>query len=267
MDKNFGATCKRECSICLRDLHLSAVGCACSNDKFACLDHAKQLCSCTWSSRILLYRYDVNELNVLCQAVDGKLSAVYKWAKEDLGLTVHSIASKRSKQTPENVNGSTQPSEGLRKEPTPPTVLDANSKWKQLKLDEISNRSERKQNVGASQITGTSNGTYNSSYGIHSKMNTPLLYSTTSHEMKAEEKTAGHQSAATNISEGTSSAGIETDMKPLDRKFTMSKKVGDPKVSSTVSLGSNSRYLSLLREQGSVVLELSSDSSSESDDS
>ncbi|CAJ1939410.1 unnamed protein product [Sphenostylis stenocarpa] len=124
MDENFYATCRRECSICLYYLHLSAVGCSCSNDKFTCLGHAKHFCSCPWSNKILLYRYKINDLNVLCQALDGKLSAVYKWAKEYLGLTLTSVASKRSKPHPENVSCSTFPLQDLHmKEPYIPDII------------------------------------------------------------------------------------------------------------------------------------------------
>ncbi|XP_061343442.1 putative lysine-specific demethylase JMJ16 [Gastrolobium bilobum] len=254
MDENFDATCKRECSICLRDLHLSAICCSCSEDKFACLNHAKQLCFCPWSNKTLLYRYEISELNVLCQAVDGKLSAVYKWAKEDLGLTVHSLASKRSNQTPENVGGSTHPSKDLKmKEPMPHTGSDACSEWKQLKSQAISNASKRKQNEVASQVKGTSS----SSYGFHSKMKTTLLQSTIPDEIKAKEKMPPKS-----ISGGKNAAGIKNDMKALAGKRTISKKVeGDPKVSKVSSV-TNSNYLSFLQEN--TLFEISSDSSSTS---
>ncbi|TKY62349.1 putative lysine-specific demethylase JMJ16 [Spatholobus suberectus] len=177
MDENFDATCKRECSICLRDLHLSAIGCSCSDDKFACLNHAKDLCSCTWSNKILFYRYEISDLNVLCQALDGKLSAVYKWAKEDLGLTLNSVATKRSKQSPENVSGSIGPSQDLQmKEPISQTASDESSKGKRRQLQEILNSSKKKQNEVVlnsskkkqnevvSQVMRNSGGTHSSSY-------------------------------------------------------------------------------------------------------
>jgi histone demethylase JARID1 len=141
MNENFDASCKRECSICLRDLFLSAVGCSCSDDKFACLDHAKQLCSCPWSHKILLYRYEISELEVLHQALDGKLSSVYKWAKEDLGLTVRSVASMKSKETPEKVNDS----KGLLKEPMSRWAQDAYNKWRRCQSQATPNASEGKQ--------------------------------------------------------------------------------------------------------------------------
>ncbi|XP_038898268.1 putative lysine-specific demethylase JMJ16 isoform X2 [Benincasa hispida] len=81
---------KYKCSICLCDLHLSAAGCSCSADRYSCLIHAKQLCSCAWSNKFFVVRYKMDNLNLLLEALEGKLSAVYKWAKENLGLAVHS---------------------------------------------------------------------------------------------------------------------------------------------------------------------------------
>ncbi|CAJ1969177.1 unnamed protein product [Sphenostylis stenocarpa] len=121
--------------------------CSCSNDKFACLGHAKHFCSCPCSNKILLYRYEISDLNVLCQALDGKLSAVYKWAKEYLGLTLTSVASKRSKPHPENVSCSTFPLQDLHmKEPISQTSSNESSKGKRRKLQEILNSSKKNHN-------------------------------------------------------------------------------------------------------------------------
>ncbi|KAL2549164.1 putative lysine-specific demethylase JMJ16 [Forsythia ovata] len=101
MESSFDAFSERECSICLFDLHLSAAGChRCSPDKYACLNHAKQLCSCSGSAKFFLFRYDINELNLLVEALEGKLSAVYRWARLDLGLALSSYLSKDNKQVP-----------------------------------------------------------------------------------------------------------------------------------------------------------------------
>ncbi|XP_004302095.1 PREDICTED: putative lysine-specific demethylase JMJ16 [Fragaria vesca subsp. vesca] len=95
MESNFDATSERECSICFFDLHLSAAGChQCSPDRYACLNHAKQFCSCAWSSKFFLFRYDIDELNILLEALEGKLSAVYRWARLDLGLALSSYIGK-----------------------------------------------------------------------------------------------------------------------------------------------------------------------------
>ncbi|XP_008388726.2 putative lysine-specific demethylase JMJ16 isoform X2 [Malus sylvestris] len=98
MENNFDATNERECSICFFDLHLSAAGCHhCSPDRYACLNHAKKFCSCAWSAKFFLFRYDMDELNILLEALEGKLSAVYRWARLDLGLALSSYISKDNK--------------------------------------------------------------------------------------------------------------------------------------------------------------------------
>nr|URM60705.1 LSD family protein [Gymnema sylvestre] len=99
MESTFDANSERECSVCLFDLHLSAAGCHyCSPDKYACLNHAKQLCACSWGAKFFLYRYDMNELNLLLEALEGKLSSVYRWARLDLGLALSSCISKENLQ-------------------------------------------------------------------------------------------------------------------------------------------------------------------------
>lgn len=89
MNSDFDATMKRECCICFCDLHFSAVGCPCSVGRYSCLFHAKQRCFCDWSNKFVLYRHEIKELNLLVEALEGKLSAVIKWAKDDLGLYLH----------------------------------------------------------------------------------------------------------------------------------------------------------------------------------
>lgn len=94
MDKDFNRLRKRECVICFFDLHLSAAYCQCSPDKYACLNHAKQLCSCSWSAKTFLFRYEMSKLDLLVQALEGKLSAVYLFAREELGLLLSGRVSK-----------------------------------------------------------------------------------------------------------------------------------------------------------------------------
>ena len=100
MDTNFDAVNERECIVCLFDLHLSAAGCHCSPDRYTCLNHAKQLCSCAWNTKFFLFRYDISELKILVEALEGKLSAVYRWARLDLGLALSSYLSKDSLPIP-----------------------------------------------------------------------------------------------------------------------------------------------------------------------
>lgn len=96
MESNFDATCERECSVCLFDLHLSAAVCRCSPDKYACLNHAKQFCECAWGNKYFLFRYGIDELNILVEALEGKLSAIYRWARLDLGLALSSYVSREN---------------------------------------------------------------------------------------------------------------------------------------------------------------------------
>ncbi|XP_076897466.1 putative lysine-specific demethylase JMJ16 [Bidens hawaiensis] len=99
MEAGFDATNERECSVCFFDLHLSAAGCRqCSPDKYSCLNHAKQFCSCAWGSKFFLLRHDIKDLAILVEALEGKLSAIYRWAKLDLGLSLSSYVSKDNKQ-------------------------------------------------------------------------------------------------------------------------------------------------------------------------
>ncbi|XP_018433339.2 putative lysine-specific demethylase JMJ16 [Raphanus sativus] len=103
MHSNFDATNERECCICFFDLHLSAAGCRCSPEKYTCLTHVKQLCSCPWVSKYFLFRYDIDELSVLVEAVEGKLSAVYRWARQDLGLALSAHVSGSKMEMDEEV--------------------------------------------------------------------------------------------------------------------------------------------------------------------
>jgi hypothetical protein len=95
MEATFDSTNERECSVCYFDLHLSAAGCHnCSPAKYSCLNHAKQFCSCSSTSKFFLFRYDMSELGILVEALEGKLSAIYRWAKSDHGLVLTNHARK-----------------------------------------------------------------------------------------------------------------------------------------------------------------------------
>ncbi|KAL8159605.1 hypothetical protein V2J09_001142, partial [Rumex salicifolius] len=98
MVSSFDAATERECSVCFFDLHLSAVGCRCSPDRYACLNHAKQMCPCDGCDKYFLFRYETDELDLLVEAIQGKLSAVYRWARTYLGLSLTTRISKDSKK-------------------------------------------------------------------------------------------------------------------------------------------------------------------------
>ncbi|XP_038714590.1 putative lysine-specific demethylase JMJ16 [Tripterygium wilfordii] len=100
MDELFDATCKRECFICHYDLYLSAACCRCSSDRYSCLIHAKQLCSCGWSDKTFLFHYEISELFVLLEALEGRLSAAYRWSRYILNRTLSSHPSKDDLYSP-----------------------------------------------------------------------------------------------------------------------------------------------------------------------
>lgn len=95
MDSTYDSTDERECELCKYDLHLSAVGCECCPDKFACLLHGHLLCPCPWSKKTLLYRYHLEQLTLLLAAVEGRPGAVANWIKHDAQQTVQSSPSLR----------------------------------------------------------------------------------------------------------------------------------------------------------------------------
>ncbi|GJV44104.1 putative lysine-specific demethylase JMJ16 isoform X2 [Tanacetum coccineum] len=74
MEEDFGCSVKRECFLCFSDLYLSAAGCSCSPDKYSCLEHSKQICTCPWSSRFFLFRSSIGELNLLIDTLNGKVN-------------------------------------------------------------------------------------------------------------------------------------------------------------------------------------------------
>lgn len=83
MDINFDLDKERECFSCLYDLHLSAVGCTCSPNKYSCLKHSNSFCSCGVDKRFVLLRYTINELNKLVEALEGVSDAIGVWTKRN----------------------------------------------------------------------------------------------------------------------------------------------------------------------------------------
>lgn len=94
---------KRECSVCLCDLYLSATCCSCSPNKYTCLHHAKQLCYCTsWADKIFLFRYEITELDSLVEALEGNLRATHIWVKRKIQPIPDSCAVKDSLHQPDS---------------------------------------------------------------------------------------------------------------------------------------------------------------------
>ncbi|KAF1892402.1 hypothetical protein Lal_00010867, partial [Lupinus albus] len=95
MDSDFDLNKERECFSCFYDLHLSAVGCECSPDRYSCLKHSNLFCSCGMDRRFVLHRYTVDELNKLVEALEGQSLATEVWANKNFGM-VYSDANKVS---------------------------------------------------------------------------------------------------------------------------------------------------------------------------
>ncbi|KAF3549433.1 hypothetical protein DY000_02002137 [Brassica cretica] len=84
MEESFDDVSKRACCVCFVDLHLSAVQCSCSADRYSCLSHMRNLCACPYDKKSFLYRYTIDELNILAEALEQrKLSCMFKWGNID----------------------------------------------------------------------------------------------------------------------------------------------------------------------------------------
>ncbi|BAT79962.1 hypothetical protein LR48_Vigan213s001500 [Vigna angularis] len=86
MNSDFDLYTERECFSCFYDLHLSAVGCECSPDRYSCLKHANLFCSCAMEKRFVLLRYTRNELTKLLEALEGESHAIKVWANKNCGM-------------------------------------------------------------------------------------------------------------------------------------------------------------------------------------
>lgn len=86
MEKDFDSNCERECFSCFYDLHLSASGCKCSPEEYACLKHSDDLCSCEEKDRFILLRYTMDELSSLVRALEGESDDLKLWASKVLGI-------------------------------------------------------------------------------------------------------------------------------------------------------------------------------------
>uniref|UniRef100_A0A1J3FEE0 Putative lysine-specific demethylase JMJ14 n=1 Tax=Noccaea caerulescens TaxID=107243 RepID=A0A1J3FEE0_NOCCA len=80
MEGNFDIKKERECFLCFYDLHMSASSCKCSPNRFACLTHAKDLCSCESKDRFVLLRHTLEELRSLVRALEGDPDGIEAWA-------------------------------------------------------------------------------------------------------------------------------------------------------------------------------------------
>lgn len=188
MKSNFDVTSKKECSICLRDLHFSAAACPCSADRYSCLLHAKQLCSCAWSDKIFLYRHQIDHLYLLLEALEGKLDAVFKWGKDDLGLALHVHRPKNIG----HVDGPTTNAQKTKqKESMSQDAFRAELKARMLQSI-ISSKLKANDHPSGTLDAATANvNDTNSVSSIQAKVKAHVLQSTILNEQKAKENTVG----------------------------------------------------------------------------
>jgi hypothetical protein len=229
MSKNFYAAHKKECAVCLYDLHFSAAGCQCNPNKFSCLDHAKQLCSCPWSDRFFLYRYEMSELDLLLEALEGKQRAVYKWAKEDLGLSLQSVA---------------------KKSPT-------------------SRAEESKQQEHKTQDAGKPNGIdRNFASSIKAELKARMLQSKISNELKAKGSPVKTQEVAVeSITVSTSASSIEAETDAHTCQTTMPDRPNEEDNTTAFTIFSSAAAYKSFFSQSEVIPEVSSESTSVSSSS
>ncbi|XP_062020227.1 putative lysine-specific demethylase JMJ16 isoform X2 [Rosa rugosa] len=257
MNSDFDATMKRECSICFCDLHFSAVGCPCSVDRYSCLFHAKQFCFCAWSNKFFLYRHEISELNLLVEALEGKLSAVIKWAKDDLGLYLHEHLPKSNAQSPGQVDNPISLTDKIKlkqytlEDITPPIFscgtgpiyLTDKRKLKQYTLEDISppilgfgSASSIKAELKARMLQSTisnmlkANGNpiasldaaTSAASSIRAELKARLLQSSISNTLKGNDNPTGSLNAATANGNGRNSASsIELEMKAHEFQSTI----------------------------------------------
>ncbi|CAN8287225.1 unnamed protein product [Cochlearia groenlandica] len=99
-EKSYDAVRRRECCECFADLHLSAVQCLCSPGRYWCLRHTRKLlraCPEHCDKQRFLYRYTNEEMDLLVDALEGKLSSMLRWGYRDL----NKISQAEDKETEE----------------------------------------------------------------------------------------------------------------------------------------------------------------------
>ncbi|XP_012736578.2 lysine (K)-specific demethylase 5Ba [Fundulus heteroclitus] len=77
---------ERQCCKCRTTCYLSGIACSCSPNKMACLYHAQHLCSCPQSNLTLHYKFTLDELYPMLEAVKLRSESYKEWlaAVEDI---------------------------------------------------------------------------------------------------------------------------------------------------------------------------------------
>ncbi|XP_077582101.1 lysine (K)-specific demethylase 5Ba isoform X1 [Stigmatopora nigra] len=70
---------ERQCCKCWTTCYLSGVTCACSPNKVVCLYHAQDLCSCPLSNLVVHYKFKMDELYPMLEAVKLRAESYKEW--------------------------------------------------------------------------------------------------------------------------------------------------------------------------------------------
>ncbi|XP_073012098.1 lysine-specific demethylase JMJ703 [Typha latifolia] len=239
MDDDFDAS-DRECVVCHYDLHLAAVSCPCYSDRFACLIHAKQLCSCAWSTRSFWFRYEISELNVLVDALGGKLSAVHRWGISYLGLNLSSYVNKDKAQESKPV----------------------------IKITKEGKKQDDKGQINPGSLNDTAKG-----YGSPQESKASVLQSSFPEVRKVREKVtpvaASHKNVHCPSIQRTESTSLSVSKEPIIRGVFLPQIVEESSTQSVEgcrSLGSSSSYSSANLPSSEGTTSTSSSSSEATND-
>ena len=73
---------ERQCDHCKTTCFLSALTCACVEEKLVCLRHSKLLCECPSEKHTLRYRYTMEELQALLLKLHDKVQTFNSWTSK-----------------------------------------------------------------------------------------------------------------------------------------------------------------------------------------
>ena len=72
---------ERQCKVCKTCCFLSAVRCPCTPNHLACPHHVTDLCPCPLASKVLRYRYTLDELRGMLKALQDRAEAYQTWLR------------------------------------------------------------------------------------------------------------------------------------------------------------------------------------------
>ncbi|CAF3741537.1 unnamed protein product [Rotaria sordida] len=70
---------ERQCDACKTTGFLSAISCLCKPNILVCINHGDQLCSCSPKKYCLWYRYTIDEMSNMLDALRERLDLCQKW--------------------------------------------------------------------------------------------------------------------------------------------------------------------------------------------